>query len=302
MVVPTRDRPDALGRCLDALAAQTIASRLEVIVVDDGSTDAAAVSSAVGAHHDAKLIRRSGEGPAAARNAGARAAQGSVLCFTDDDCEPERDWVERLAEKLQQGADAAGGVTIPSGGALSEASEIVARALVRPVTPGSGHVTFVPSNNLACSREVFAAIPFDESYRRAAGEDREWCARVIAAGHSLHLVPSARLVHHQELTLARFLGQQFRYGEAAFFFRFRGDTLRPLEQRRFYLTLLRRSFGRRISVGMLVSAAQAATAAGFIRGWAVHRRRHSTRVGVVAQTHSSLEGDRRSREGARPRP
>lgn len=299
MVVPTRDRPDALGRCLDALEAQTVAAQLEVIVVDDGSVAATAISSVIDRHPSARLIRRVGGGPAAARNTGARATAGSFLCFTDDDCTPETDWVEQLVEALQRGADAAGGRTIAAGGALAEASELIARAPVKAATPGC--VTFTPSNNLACWKTVFDATPFDESYPDAAGEDREWCARLIASGHSLRSIASARLVHHQELTPRSFLRQQARYGEGAFRFRRRGNVHRPLEPPSFYIALLRRAFARSFRVGLLVCAAQGATAVGFIRGWAMQRGHDSSDVTGTAVPFASRADDLQSQEERRPR-
>ena len=80
VVVPTRDRPEALARCLAALAWQR--AQLEIIVVDDGDAGGA---GAPGARVDRAPAAR---GPAAARNLGARAARGDVVCFTDDDCAP----------------------------------------------------------------------------------------------------------------------------------------------------------------------------------------------------------------------
>ena len=74
IVVPTRNRPDALERCLLALAAQRDVGYFEIIVVDDGSTDADGVSAVVGSQPLARLVRAGGHGPAAARNAGAAAA------------------------------------------------------------------------------------------------------------------------------------------------------------------------------------------------------------------------------------
>jgi mycofactocin glycosyltransferase len=94
VVVPTRDRPAALDRCLAALSAQTL-DELEVVVVDDGSVASADVAAVVARHPRARLIQQAGRGPAAARNAGARASRGSFLCFTDDDCAADRDWAER---------------------------------------------------------------------------------------------------------------------------------------------------------------------------------------------------------------
>jgi glycosyltransferase involved in cell wall biosynthesis len=272
VIVPTRDRPAALARCLGALSAQTVAGTLEVIVVDDGSRAAEEVRQVVALHRRARLIQRAGGGPAAARNVGVQHARGAVLCFTDDDCAPHREWAERLAEALERGADAAAGITLNGGGALGEASEIVARAPAAVRAGDEGKLTFAPSNNIACTRTVFESIQFDESYPSAAGEDREWCARLTAAGYVLLLEPGAGVVHHQDLTPGGFLRQQFRYGQGAYRFRRRGSERRPLEPRSFYTALLRRAFTEGFNVGLLVSAAQLATAAGFALEWAEQRR------------------------------
>jgi glycosyltransferase involved in cell wall biosynthesis len=260
VVVPTRDRPAELEVCLGALDAQTVADRLEVVVVDDGSTDADAVARVVAAHVAARLIRQPGAGPAAARNAGARAASGTVVCFTDDDCVPDPAWAGLLAEAIEQGEHVVAGTTLPGRGVLAQAAELIALA------PAAA-VPFAPSNNLACAKSLIDAIPFDTSYRRAAGEDREWFARVAAAGYTLRSEPAAYVEHRQQLTLSTFLARQLRYGEAAY--RFRGGRLgRP----GFYAALLRRAFARGLGVGALVTVAQMATAVGFTRAWAISRR------------------------------
>jgi glycosyltransferase involved in cell wall biosynthesis len=279
VVVPTRDRPRALNRCLDALAAQSVADELEVIVVDDGSHAEDEISSVVARHPRARLIRRNGEGPAAARNAGAQDARGSFLCFADDDCEPQRDWVERLVERLQQDADGVAGMTLSGGGVLAAASEIVAHAPARARQPEGSDLAFAPSNNLACTRTAFEATPFDESYPDAAGEDRDWCARLTAAGYVLRSEPGARLMHHQNLTLGRFLRQQVRYGEGAFRFRRRGGQRRPLESAGFYKALLHQGFAESLSVGLLVCVAQVATTAGFVRAWTAARLKGESPIG-----------------------
>jgi glycosyltransferase involved in cell wall biosynthesis len=296
VIIPTRDRPEVLSRCLDSLAAQTVADQLEVIVVDDGSVAASAVATVVGRYARARLIRQVGGGPAAARNAGARAARGAFLCFTDDDCEPRVDWVQQLVDALRRGADAVAGTVLPSGGALSEASEIVARAPATARGPAGSDLPFAPSGNLACEKSVFEKTPFDESYPHPAGEDREWSARLTAAGFVLRSEPAACVVHHQELTLRGFLRQQIRYGEGAFRFRRRGTTLRPLEPAGFYIALLRSAFAHSFSVGVLVCAAQAATAVGFIRGWATQGRDGLAVKGGAATSRSRARDHRRRLE------
>jgi glycosyltransferase involved in cell wall biosynthesis len=256
VVVATRDRTAALEACLTALDAGTAAGRVEVVVVDDGSADADAVASVVASHAGARLVRQAAAGPASARNAGAGSARGAILCFTDDDCVPERDWAEGLAAAIAQGAEVVAGTTLSAGGALADAAELIAHApaMLEP---------FAPSNNLACTRALFEAFPFDATYPDAAGEDRDWCARVVAAGHELRFTADARLQHRQELTLGSFLARQVRYGQAAYRYRRRhaGGRVAPAA---FYAALLRRAFGHGVSVGALVATAQVATALGFI--------------------------------------
>ena len=272
VIVPTQDRPAALRRCLDALTAQTVADRLDVVVVDDASLAVREVDEVVRLHPRARLIRRAGGGPAAARNTGVENARGALVCFTDDDCVPHPDWAERLAEALQRGAVAAAGVTFSGGGVLADASEMLAHAPAGTDPGAEADLLFAPSNNLACTRQLVGSIRFDESYTGAAGEDRDWCARLRAAGHDLRLAPNAFVVHGQELTLGRFMRQNFRYGHGAYRFHRGGSVRRPLEAPAFYVALLRRAFRHSVSVGLLVAAAQLATVAGFTFAWAGARR------------------------------
>jgi glycosyltransferase involved in cell wall biosynthesis len=265
VVVPTRDRPASLSRCLTALAAQTVSDDLDVIVVDDGSTQPAAIVAATRQHGFVRLIRLHHGGPAAARNAGARSARGKCICFTDDDCEPAAGWAEALACAIGAGADAVAGRTLSAdpGSAIAAAAEIVAEAPELASVLSNGGLSFAPTNNLACRADVLAAVPFDERYRAAAGEDRDWCARLAAAGYVLRAEPGAELVHRPSETLRAFLRQQVRYGRGAYRFR-TSDARRRLEPPIFYARLIRRGFGRGAAAGLLVCVAQIATAIGYL--------------------------------------
>jgi len=115
VVVPTRDRSYYLSRCLTALRAQTLpAGEYEIIVVDDGSARQPVELPAPSAGERIRLVRREvPAGPATARNDALALAQGAILAFTDDDCRPERDWLEAGCRAIDRGLDIATGRTIP---------------------------------------------------------------------------------------------------------------------------------------------------------------------------------------------
>jgi glycosyltransferase involved in cell wall biosynthesis len=256
VVVPTRDRPDPLRDCLEALDRQTF-DDFAVVVVDDGSREERDVADAVASmRRRATLIRTERRGPAAARNAGAAAAASGLVCFTDDDCVPHVDWVSRLVESFRSGAAVVFGSVEnarpddPFAGAW--------HAIVDYLRSAGG--TFAPSNNVACRVEIVQAIPFDEAYAGAAGEDRDWCARVSAAALPVVAEPRARVVHRQTLGFRGFWRQHFRYGLAAYAFRSRrGGIAGPS----FYARLVAFGFKRGFRTGLLVAVAQLATAAGY---------------------------------------
>jgi glycosyltransferase involved in cell wall biosynthesis len=292
VIIPTRDRPQQLKRCLSALAGQTIAHDLEVIVVDDGSVDRDAVAEVVAEKAFARLEHQDSSGPATARNTGAAAARSEVLCFTDDDCEPDPAWAETMARAIWAGADVVAGSSLapPSTTSLATALELVVDAAI------SADVYFAPSNNLACRRELFIAMPFDERYPTAAGEDREWCARIATAGYVLSVEPDAKLTHHSDATLRAFFRQQIRYGRGAFQFRRGGDKRRRLEHPSFYLRLINRGFGHGFATGSLVVAAQVATAVGFLLEWArLPIPLHGALPPLVEQMGRQRKWNRRSR-------
>ena len=261
VVVPTRDRPEKLRRCLRALDRQ-----FEVVVVDDGSTARELVAEIV--HKaGAELVRLEGWGPAAARNAGVLATTGEVVCFTDDDCEPRDGWVEALAGPIVAGkAECAAGRTVvgEDASAADRAWQAIADHLQRWATDrGSPSPGFAPTCNLACSRQLLEDLPFDESFPTAAGEDRDWSTRAAARNSAPIFVPSALVTHHPDLTATTFLRQQYRYGQGATRYRAAAaNGERRLGPPSFYTGLLRMGFAAGAGAGTLVFAAQLATAAG----------------------------------------
>jgi len=88
IVIPAYNAEKILGKCLRAVCGQDVPQRdVEVIVVDDGSTDA---TPEVAESFGVRVLRRPNGGAGAARNAGWRAAKGEWVAFTDSDCMPAR--------------------------------------------------------------------------------------------------------------------------------------------------------------------------------------------------------------------
>ena len=263
VVVPTRDRPDALAACLEALRGQTLP--VAVVVVDDGSADPERVASVVAATPRTQLLRLGGRGPAAARNAGIDRAGSEVVCLTDDDCRPEPGWAAELVAQLEAGASVTAGPTVvgdPADPGATAAQAVTNHLVHESHDPEAGAVGVAPTSNLAARRAVLTSLPFDEAYPAAAGEDRDWCDRLARAGGAIAWAPAAVVHHHPALPLWAFWRQQVRYGRGARRVHTTGAG-RPAELG-FYLRLARRGFAAGWRPGLLVVLAQLATATGYV--------------------------------------
>ncbi|GAA1811008.1 bifunctional glycosyltransferase family 2 protein/CDP-glycerol:glycerophosphate glycerophosphotransferase [Actinomadura chokoriensis] len=111
VVVPFHNTEEYFRECLESLAGQTLRD-LEVILVDDGSTDGSAVVAKEMCARDQRfrLFTREQEGPGPARNAGVRQARGEYLAFADADDVVQKDAYARLAGSLDRtGSDMASG-------------------------------------------------------------------------------------------------------------------------------------------------------------------------------------------------
>lgn len=213
VVIPVRDRPRELDRCLSALGRDH-----PVVVVDDGSADATAVA-AVCARHGAKLERRARNGgPAAARNTALRAVRTDLVAFLDSDCVPEPGWVRSLAghfadplvaaaapRTVALAGDSAAGAYTRSRSPLDLGDRA---ARVAPLT----RVSYVPTTALVVRRAVLGA-GFDESMR--VGEDVDLVWRLAEAGWRVRYDPAVRIGHGEPETWRGLLARRYRYGTSA---------------------------------------------------------------------------------------
>lgn len=106
VVVPTYRRSERLPRLVAALEAQTLdPARFEVLIVDNGSGDeTSALLADLAAHSPLRLrplVIDDNRGPARARNLGWRSTEAPFVAYTDDDCVPVPEWLERGLFQLE---------------------------------------------------------------------------------------------------------------------------------------------------------------------------------------------------------
>jgi GT2 family glycosyltransferase len=231
VVIATRDRPARLAAALEALRAQTIGvERLEVIVVDDGSGNETQglLARLPEGGPEVRVIRLTGSGPAAARNAGWTAARSPLVAFTDDDCEPTPNWLEEIVAAAAASPGAiVQGVTTP----IPRESEILRRPFSRTRLIEEPNPWFATCN-IAYPRELLERLNgFDELFPEALGEDTDLGWRAVEMGASREFAPGA-VVHHavEDLGPGGYMRHALRGADAVYAFRrhpgLRAETLR----------------------------------------------------------------------------
>jgi glycosyltransferase involved in cell wall biosynthesis len=202
-----------LDECLQSVCALDYPG-LEVIVIDDGSTDATAEIAR--RHERARVVTIPHSGLAVARNAGAAAAHGELIAFIDADAYPSPEWPYYLALGMDRSdVVAVGGPNLPP-----SSDSLIAQAVAR-APGGPTHVLLnddraehIPGCNMAFWRDaLIGAGGFDPIYT-AAGDDVDLCWRMLDRGHAIAFHPAAVVWHHRRGGRRAYLRQQRGYGHA----------------------------------------------------------------------------------------
>jgi len=282
IIIPTFNRPGQLSVCLESIVHQTHPNHyFEVIVVDDGSK--ISMEHVVSKYRDRlnlTLLIQQNQGPASARNAGAAKARGFYLAFTDDDCAPAPDWLQKLKKRFDSFPDLMIGgrtINVMTDNAYSTASQDLINYLYEYYNADKKYARFLTSNNIAVSAEAFRTLGgFDPEYPVAAAEDRDLCDRWQFCGYKMIYAPEAIVYHRHHLSPKTFLKQHFGYGRGASRFH-QGRSSRSskslrLEPPSFYFKLILYPFlkgksKRPLFIAALLFLSQMSNAAGFFWGW-----------------------------------
>lgn len=220
IIIPCRNEEKAIGEVIRLVKAQTPeGSALEIIVVDDGSTDrTAAIAEAEGAKVLPIPAKAGGGNPAAGRNRGAAISTGDPIIFLDSDCTPHEGWLENLLRHHAAGIEVVGGsLGLPTG--LSYSARCDYYCGWYHVHPRSkpGFVLHHPPCNLSVRRDVFLGTAgyVERQPIAYAHEELEWQADVLAKGGRIYFEPTAAVDHHNRPGFSNLLRRNYRWGYSA---------------------------------------------------------------------------------------
>jgi mycofactocin glycosyltransferase len=218
VVVPVRDRPLELDRCLAALDEP-----VAVVVVDDGSSRAAAHAiAAVCRRRGVRLVRaQRSEGPAAARNRALDSIGTELVAFLDSDTVPPPGWLARLIAHFEDpsvGAVAPRVTPLPRSRPGSTAARYLSARSPLDMGPAparvvpAGRVAYVPAAALVVRRTALGA-GFDPALR--FGEDVDLIWRLDHAGWQVRYDPRVVIFHQEPSAWPELLRRRWQYGTSA---------------------------------------------------------------------------------------
>lgn len=211
VLVPTRNRAESLGNLIRSLDNLTFPGsiRLEVLVVNNGSTDGTAeILQREGSKvhkYDLRIVEEPQRGKASALNRGMAASSGDILCILDDDVVVAPDWLEKILEAHhREFFDAIQGRVLPGRDPQGRSADPQRyREYNIPIIDYGNEVCEVrglTGTNMSCKREVYETVGhFDTRLGPGASgfsEDTEYSIRIRKAGFKIGYTPHA-IVYHE---------------------------------------------------------------------------------------------------------
>ncbi len=212
IVVPAYNAQKTLGSTLKAILSQTYSDSIEIIVVDDGSTDQ--TTDLVKSFENIVYIYQKNAGPATARNRGFSIAKGDFVFFTDSDCIPHVDWIQKSMDHF---SDISIGVVCGSYG-IANPKNLLARCIHKEIL--FRHKTLMPdfpksfgSYNFCVRKNIFeAAGGFDSQYRSPSGEDNNLSYKILNLGSKIYFERRSIVDHFFPVSFKKYFLEQFRHG------------------------------------------------------------------------------------------
>lgn len=220
VIIPARNEARSIASVIHAVQASCPAGKgLEIIVVDDGSTDdTVAVARSAGARTLELGANSAGGNPARARNQAAAIAQGDPIIFLDADCTPAAEWLPRLLSAHDAGAAVVGGsLDLPPGLPWMARCDYYGGWYHVHSRRAGGEVPNHPPGNLSVRHDEFRRTSgFTEQQPVAyAHEELAWQAEIRRRGGRIVFEPKAIVYHHNRPGFRNLLRRNYRWGFSA---------------------------------------------------------------------------------------
>ncbi|MBN1425073.1 glycosyltransferase [Candidatus Fermentibacteria bacterium] len=211
LIIPVRNAAHLLPGCVASIRGMDYsAQKLELLVVDNGSTDD---SSSVARELGATVLSESQPGPYAARNCGAAAARGDILAFTDADCVLDPGWATAVEQAMGR-YDAACGLSLGASGGLI--AGLIQQRYEANLRGRAGAIPPRPvfdTRNAAVTRAMFERVKGFDARLDDFSDDLFGIA-VVQAGGRLALREDMVVTHIHPETLRGVWRRQVRHGRA----------------------------------------------------------------------------------------
>ncbi len=216
IIIPVRNRPDEIKACLESLLVLDYPSdKLEIIVVDDASTDH---TPSIVKQFNVRLIQlETNQKAPYCRNLAAGKAKGDILAFIDSDCIADKGWLSHLVQAfLDPKVGIVGGRVdgFFKTSRLDRYEQVNSSLIIGTHIKRSGDANkffYVPSCNLLVKKDLFLTLG-GFNPKLAVGEDVDLCWRIQNAGSEVEFRPNGTVFHRHRNKLAPFCQRRFDYG------------------------------------------------------------------------------------------
>lgn len=208
VIVPAYNSEKTIERCLRSLESQTYSKdSFEIIVVDDGSTDK--TKKIVRHFPNVRYYNKKNEGPAAARNFGAKQALGDILLFIDSDCEADEQWISEMVRPFEQPSTQAvkGIYRTKQKGLVSKLVQIEFEERYDKMARSKG-LDFMDFSAGAIRKATFDQQGgFRQDLKMS--EDVQFAYQLSKAGHTIVFTKKAIVYHSHPATVSAYLKVKF---------------------------------------------------------------------------------------------
>lgn len=214
VVVPAYNSQGTIAACIESLLnLQYLREKLEIIIVDNGSSDDTAT---IASRYPVRVLKENRRGAAAARNRGIREARGEYIAFTDSDCQVGPDWLHKLVraaienKSLAVGGRIVNAVSSPIA-RFTESQRVMnqedaIRGIMEPLP-------FILTANALFKKKLLDEVNgFDVAFNQGV-EDTDLCWRLHAQGCVFTYAHDAVVYHHHRLTAVGLYFQFFKYAK-----------------------------------------------------------------------------------------